>query len=223
MNLTAYQPLARRTMKELPYREHIEHMSVGVIGEVGEFADALKKHVIYGKPLDIINLSEEGGDCWWYVVGLLPELNVGEATLQAGFDEGVADVFGYKGSAIQLVVQAMAQISSACLRLIEHGAEMPPADVSATVVGIIGRNMGRLYGYFGLDLPSSLETNIAKLAKRYGEKYSDYSALNRDTSAERDILEAGLAQPLGDIIGAPLSDENLDTGTKTVPSGTKKK
>ena len=42
-----------------------------------------------------------------------------------------------------------------------------------------------------VDLAEAFEVNIAKLAKRYGDKYSDYAAINRDIDAERAVLEAG--------------------------------
>jgi NTP pyrophosphatase (non-canonical NTP hydrolase) len=42
------------------------HALLGLVSEVGEIADALKKHLIYGKPLDLVNLVEEFGDVEWY-------------------------------------------------------------------------------------------------------------------------------------------------------------
>lgn len=43
------------------------HALLGLSSEVGEFADQLKKHIFYGRPLDKINLSEESGDLLWYL------------------------------------------------------------------------------------------------------------------------------------------------------------
>jgi hypothetical protein len=42
------------------------HAFMGLSTEVGEIVDALKKHIFYGKSLDLINLAEEFGDCDWY-------------------------------------------------------------------------------------------------------------------------------------------------------------
>jgi NTP pyrophosphatase (non-canonical NTP hydrolase) len=47
------------------------HAVLGLVSEVGEIADALKKHLIYGKPLDLVNLVEEAGDVDWYKALLL--------------------------------------------------------------------------------------------------------------------------------------------------------
>jgi len=46
---------------------HIIHAHLGLSSETGEIGDAIKKHVIYGQPLDIANLLEECGDILWYV------------------------------------------------------------------------------------------------------------------------------------------------------------
>lgn len=42
------------------------HAILGLTSEVGELADAVKKHVIYGRPLDEENIAEEVGDVDWY-------------------------------------------------------------------------------------------------------------------------------------------------------------
>ena len=53
-----------------PRRAHMLHMAVGVSGEAGELLEAIKKHVIYCKPLDRTNLVEELGDLEFYMEGL---------------------------------------------------------------------------------------------------------------------------------------------------------
>jgi len=42
------------------------HAGIGLATEAGEFLDMLKKHIFYGKDLDIVNLMEEIGDTEWY-------------------------------------------------------------------------------------------------------------------------------------------------------------
>lgn len=43
------------------------HAALGVTSEAGELADAVKKHLAYGRPLDATNVVEELGDLLWYV------------------------------------------------------------------------------------------------------------------------------------------------------------
>lgn len=52
------------------------HMSVGVSGEAGELLDAIKKWVIYQKPLDLTNVVEELGDIEFYLEGLRQVLSI---------------------------------------------------------------------------------------------------------------------------------------------------
>lgn len=53
-----------------PKKAHLIHMAIGICGEAGELLDAIKKHVIYNKPLDLANVVEELGDIEFYMEGL---------------------------------------------------------------------------------------------------------------------------------------------------------
>ena len=46
------------------------HMTIGVCGEAGELLDCVKKHIIYGQPLDQEWLIEELGDIEFYLQGI---------------------------------------------------------------------------------------------------------------------------------------------------------
>lgn len=60
LNQVADRMVQSRTMR-------LQHAAMGLVTEAGEFTDALKKHVWYGKPLDKTNLKEEIGDILWYL------------------------------------------------------------------------------------------------------------------------------------------------------------
>lgn len=49
----------------------VMHAMMGMVTELGELMDPVKKHLIYGKPLDLPNLGEEIGDGNWYSSGVL--------------------------------------------------------------------------------------------------------------------------------------------------------
>jgi len=108
--------------KRLALRNTIRllHASFGVSSESGEVADAIKRFVFYGKPIDRINLIEEAGDLLWYINVLL---NAVDST----FDE-------------------------------------------------------------------AMERNIAKLKARYGDKFTEEKALNRNLTKERGVLEGGIVE-----------------------------
>ena len=50
------------------------HAVLGVSGESGELVDAVKKHIMYNKPLDVENVKEEIGDLCWYISLALDEI-----------------------------------------------------------------------------------------------------------------------------------------------------
>lgn len=52
------------------------HAGIGMATEAGEFLDALKKHIFYGKDLDRVNLKEELGDLFWYMAIACDELDI---------------------------------------------------------------------------------------------------------------------------------------------------
>ena len=64
-------------VKEMtPENAHLLHMSMGISGEAGELVDAIKKSVIYCKPIDYDNVIEELGDLEFYLEGLRQGLGV---------------------------------------------------------------------------------------------------------------------------------------------------
>lgn len=91
------------------------HASIGMCTETGELQDMVKKHLIYRKPFDQVNVLEECGDVMWYIAVAL-------------------DACGYT-------------------------------------------------------MEEAMERNIAKLKARFGDKFSQESALNRDLKTERSVLE----------------------------------
>lgn len=64
------------------------HMIMGLSGEAGELLDAIKKHVIYRKPLDKENVIEELGDLEFYMEGLRQAVGVTrDECLKANIDK----------------------------------------------------------------------------------------------------------------------------------------
>lgn len=67
-SIAEYQFLASRTAKDMgSTRENLIHAALGLASDSGEFVDAVKKHCIYGKELDVENCIEELGDILWFV------------------------------------------------------------------------------------------------------------------------------------------------------------
>ena len=68
-----YQELANR-LNDDKGQLRLLHSVMGLSGEVGELTDAVKKTIMYNKPLDVINVIEEAGDILWYMSLLLDEV-----------------------------------------------------------------------------------------------------------------------------------------------------
>lgn len=72
--LNGYQEAALRTAKTFPEttfsseQMDLIHAAFGVASDAGELVDAIKKNLIYGKPLDKKNVVEEIGDVMWFLV-----------------------------------------------------------------------------------------------------------------------------------------------------------
>lgn len=63
------------------------HACLGLMSETGEIADALKKHIIYSKELDLINVMEESGDLSWYQALLL---TAAKKTMEEAMEKNIA-------------------------------------------------------------------------------------------------------------------------------------
>jgi len=68
--------LCKKNLNIKGRQAEIVHMILGISGEAGELLDAVKKHVIYEKPLDLDNIIEELGDLEFYLEGLRQLLGI---------------------------------------------------------------------------------------------------------------------------------------------------
>lgn len=83
----------RDNYKEISDRLNVDnlklfHACMGMAGEVGEICDAFKKHIMYGKTLDVNNLKEECGDVLWYMGVMIRALGTSfEEVMQMNHDK----------------------------------------------------------------------------------------------------------------------------------------
>ena len=84
MDFPIYQLQAMRTAKPMEPADDLMHAALGLAGEAGEFADAIKKHLVYGRELDRENAIEELGDVLWFVALGCATLGVSMADVAQG-------------------------------------------------------------------------------------------------------------------------------------------
>lgn len=186
MNFKKYQQLALRTLKELPEVMHYQHMAYGITGEMGEFIDCVKRSEIYGKPFDRVNLTEEYGDLLWFTGCTMHTAKFPAYVFDKYLEQLRREPIEVEDKGLRLVYlnQAIAQSTYDILIC----AKVNGSDVDL-VTGPLVRNIIRVGLLYEIDFEHAMEVNISKLALRYGDKYSDFKALNRDVQAERQVLE----------------------------------
>jgi NTP pyrophosphatase (non-canonical NTP hydrolase) len=62
-----YEAGAAKTCTMKGNNEDVLHAVFGAASEVGELADAMKRYLVYDKPIDSVNIMEEVGDVLWYL------------------------------------------------------------------------------------------------------------------------------------------------------------
>ena len=169
------------------------HAGLGLSSEMEELVDAVVDPG--SRELDWVNISEEGGDLLWYV---------GIAVNAFGFDH---DEISSEESGVEKYVEkysrdcALAAISGLTLGVgkyndilkkhLMYGREIDTALTKRTLTGICCAVSG-LAIVCGTTIEKLRETNIEKLKARYGDKFTEAAALNRDLETERKILENGV-------------------------------
>ena len=199
MNFTEYESLAKRTLKELPRLKHIEHMVMGMSGELGEIVDAYKKYLVYGKPLDKVNIIEEVGDFTWYAILLGFVYNIKPEDIEIYFfQEYSITVELLKGTNEDenlpvFLLGASSNINEVCFRLLsleEYESGPEKIEIVNNYLKLLWKVVTSLIVMLDINIEQVFEANIAKLAARYGDKYSDLAAITRDLDKERKILES---------------------------------
>jgi NTP pyrophosphatase (non-canonical NTP hydrolase) len=93
----------RRLFKPGDVPSRLLHASLGICGEGGELADAIKKNVYYEKDLDLENVLEECGDLLFYIQAMLDECGY---TIEQAVEHNIAKLNkrypqGYSNKAAQ--------------------------------------------------------------------------------------------------------------------------
>jgi NTP pyrophosphatase (non-canonical NTP hydrolase) len=194
--LAEYQQLASRTCPDLGSdRLNIFHMNTGIITEIGEAVDPIKKKIAYGKEIDLINVGEEIADAAWYIA------NRARMFLEESQNSIIWGSFRFS----DLITQYEEDFKKELAELITpidtflfvadllHSIRPQSSLEEADPIEAVGLPcMTLLYKaaeLLGLDFWQLLTNNIAKLQVRYPEKFTNEAALNRNLEAERAELE----------------------------------
>ncbi len=177
--LAEYMPLAQRTEKQLPLLAALRHSGLGMITEIGELADSIKKHVIYEKQLDCENVVEEVGDTFWYVAVALNNLEIRiNITSMPEYAGEMSRVDTLQHAALMASYEIGNAVNS-----IEWYARSGDLSMLTREMSEVTRRLTQhlivLCWAADVNVAECLTKNIAKLKARYPEKYSNEDALAR--------------------------------------------
>lgn len=196
--LAEYQQLASRTCPDLgSFEDNFFHMQSGIITELGEAIDTIKKWHAYKKPLDIVNIGEEIADACWYIANkALLSKNENIALAWSTNENFVKGQFRFKTRFSEIPkgdYKKAALLLSSLMPVAEvESIEMSPLEIDMSCAGIDSIIiLSQVAEIFDLDFFQILTNNITKLQVRYPEFFSNEKALNRDLDAERVELEKG--------------------------------
>lgn len=173
MNREEYQHLSMRTAPEIDIRSLRLNACLGLIGEVGEVADLIKKWRFQSRrdteiPKD--KLVEEIGDVFWYCALYAKSygFSIGE-TKQKTITRSTLD----------------AEDLDLCVNIIHAGIMAgtayndKSADAAFVRVDMILRRMDIILYLIGSDESDCMERNINKLIRRYPQGFDVERSMNR--------------------------------------------
>lgn len=148
-----------------------------------KLVDALKKRIFYGKNIDIKKIDEDTG-----------KIRDKESYLISN-SYGSLDNFTLKSKEQFRTIHSIFGMQTEVSELAEQVFCSLSGDKEIDVVNI-KEEIGDLFWYiaiicdvFNLKFEDILISNVEKLTKRYGEKFTEEKAINRNLEEERKILE----------------------------------
>lgn len=196
-DFSKYYPLALRTARndKITMEYQALHASMGLVTEIGELVDNLKRQVFYGTPENVVNFKEEIGDVLWYIA--LGYFSSEETDLEfpvAGWPLSLnllsrsnepRDIVSILGELTKLAAIPAAYI----MRLDPDSQEYRDTyfleDLRRIYVKLV-----HICELKGFSITECMEANIRKLMKRYPDGFSEFNAVNRDTVKELEHIAA---------------------------------
>lgn len=164
-----YQELAKRTMASKGSKAADgAHMALGITTEYGE----MNVGMFTG---DLVNIREEHGDMTWYLAN---SCNIYGLNFESLYRLAVST------APRNFVLHDIVDLHK---REFAYGKEMDINELKEQLITAIQKLLLTSHTY-GFTFQESLQLNIEKLAARYGEKFSEFRALNRDLKKEHEIL-----------------------------------
>ena len=179
MNWKEYLEQSEKTMSfEFHCDEKEQRILHAVIGILTEIEELLDNHI--GDSSDEINRSEELADAFWYCAIISREYNI-----------DFSQISRKSNNPMETLIRIVKHTCSLLDMLKKKLYYNKPIDLSN--FSDLSKKLFNTLCLFcemnNIETELILDTNIAKLKARYGEKFSSEKAINRDLTTERLILE----------------------------------
>jgi hypothetical protein len=157
------------------------HAGLGMSSELAELETAIHKD-----PIDLVNVSEEAGDLFWYVSIAINTLgfNPTDISKHETSELGCARL----ADAIDSVVWCTGEFNDLLKKHLFYGRELNLIKME-NVLSQICVAISGICAACDKTPAQVREVNIAKLKARFKDKFTEVAALNRDLATERKILE----------------------------------
>lgn len=172
MNFDQYQKESKRTMPDLGSLQlNLAHLALGLGSEISELQEAIEND-------DRVNIGEELTDIMWYHSNYC---TLREIKLEEQENEDYYNIMD--------LVHCIAEIQDIIKKFIAYGRKID-TELESGLIARLSSILYSMYEDMELNQKECLQANIDKLYERFPDGYSDKKALNRDTDAERKILES---------------------------------
>ena len=158
--------------------KNIQQAILGLIGEWGEVADILKKHIFQGHKLDKDHLIEELGDCSWYGMLLIDELKLDTHVIF--YDNWRVNSSSYQNMSdiVGLISYGSRCIGKLCGLLCyysNHESGFVSLDCIRSIFWCI-ESVANLHGCTLFDI---FTNNVKKISTRYPDGFSVRNSINK--------------------------------------------
>jgi NTP pyrophosphatase (non-canonical NTP hydrolase) len=166
--------------KNISDKLNYTHMTSGLAGELGELVQCIGTEMKINSKVDKINLGEEIGDIYWYLANYanMRDLDIPEDPKIDITEPECVDFLIIRVADLVDVVKRFMAYNKPIERRLEAEAVY---DIRVALL-----MLEKTYELSGEDIRAK---NIAKLKKRFPEKFSDTLAVNRNLEEERKTLE----------------------------------
>lgn len=167
------------------------HGAIGLASELSEIQQAT-----FAEELDPTNIKEEIGDVYWYMGVIVNELELDAEELlghkngvRKGFYNENDDIRKYFEQSAQAMTISVGNLIDVLKKTLMYGKELNTKGIEQEI-RTLAFETEYILNLFGATPDQARERNIEKLRARYGEKFTEAAALERNLTVERAILES---------------------------------